>query len=449
MAKLDSNIASAIELAVMDLPSFGDTLVENTNEGVKISIQGADEVTHEAFSEYFAYENMDVTPKKDHILITKKIITEGLTNDKINDIYSYIITQENLKLTDDFNKLIMPFLGNSIDKIEVADDAMEIVAGGLETVLKAHDVNHDDFVINEYNASESIADVMPNAKIGDVIEVTTDQDVKDNFGTYAEQLNNADDLSMWFNNGGYIEVEITDTLADTVNGVDVDVRLSDGSSKLPNDNTTKESIKKFFTDEDIKKHIGNKKLFESFGFEAIGEDFWKENPELEDNTLSSDYDQDSMVAQTDSGTLIYSPARKLVKVYPTDDVPYAVEPVVNENDANRVLIAVNDSNGDSASLVDNLGDMKMTMVMEEVANEDEFTKDEFVTVVAPHNVSGTDITANEITDEMVSEFNTKFKEFLKKYPDFDIFLNDYEGTQDDEFIEILIDVLKSGNLSIV
>ena len=76
-------------------------------------------------------------------------------------------------------------------------------------------------------------------------------------------------------------------------------------------------------------------------------------------------------------------------------------------------------------------------------------KDEFVTVVAPHNVSGTDITANEITDEMVSEFNTKFKEFLKKYPDFDIFLNDYEGAQDDEVIEILIDVLKSGNLSIV
>lgn len=449
MAKLDFNVASAIELAVMNLPSFGDTFVENTNEGVKISIQGADEVVHEAFSGYFAYDDMDVIPKKDHILIVKKIITEGLTNDKINDIYSYIITKKDAKLIDDFNKLILPFLGDSVDKIEVAVDKIEVVAGGLDTVLKANGVNHDDFVVNECNTSESIADVMPNVKIGDVIEITTEQDVKDNFGKYADQLGNVNDLSMWLNNGGYVEIEITDTLADTVNGIDVDVRLSDGSSKLPNDEAIKGNIQKYFTDEDIKKHIGSKKLFENFGFEAIGEEFWKENSELNDITLSTDYDADSMVAKADSGVLIYSPGRKMVKVYPTDDVPYIVEPVVNENDANRVLIAVNDSDNDSSALIDSLNDMKMKMIMEEAGNEDGFTKDEFTAIIDLHNVSGTDITKDDITDDMIVNFNIEFKQLLKKYPDFDIFSNDYEGQQDEDFKEILISILKLGNLSLM
>jgi len=447
MARLGEKIAAIIEQTVYSLPSFGDTFVEDANEGIKVSISGADKMVHEALSEYLVFEDLNTEVFEDHILLTKKSIGEGLTNDKLNDIYKYVISKKDFELTNNFDKLILPFLGASNTKLEIADNAMDVVAKGLDTVLKASGVNHTDFVISESNIHEStVTDVMPNVRIGDTIDITTEQDIKDNFGKYINKLGNLNDIALWLNNNGHIEVEISDTLSDTINGISVNVSLIDGSSKLPNDKKIKELIEKFFTDEDMKAHLGNKKLFEGvheeLGFEDPSEGYFEVNSEFDGGD-----ELDAKVASIDSTSLVYSPAKEIVRVYPGEGEPYLIQPVLNENDANRVLIALNDSDGDSSVLLDQLDDLGMTMVVESI-NEDTMTRDDIKAIVDVHNVSGKEIAADSITDKMVTDFNKKFVEFLKKYPDFELFNNDYNGEQDDKFVELLIDILGSGNLSI-
>lgn len=451
MAKLNDNVAAAIELAIYQLPSFGDTFVENTDEGLKITIADGNLKIHEALSEYLAYEHFDVDPKEDHILVVEKRSSgDGyLDNKKLNDIYQYIITQKDKELLRDFDRLIMPFIGGSHDKLEVKDkDTMLIIQDGIDTILSAYNVAHDNFVIGELVAESTVMEVMPNVEIGDTIEITTEQDLKDNFGKYIDKLGNINDIAMWLNNNGHMEIEITDTMADTINGLNVDVRLSDGSSKLPNESALKTAIGKFFTDEDMKKHLGNKKLFESFGFEMPNEAYLKSEPTMASIVSAEGIAEGEMVARAFENSLIYSPARQLVKVYPDDGEAYVVEPVINENDANRVLIAVNDSDNDSSVLIDKLTDMEMIMVMESAMNE-EFTKDEFKSIIDVHNVSGTEISSDDISDKLVKKFNTSIKKFLEKYPDFEIFKNDYDGEEDDEFVNMLMGVLKTGGLEII
>jgi hypothetical protein len=92
--------------------------------------------------------------------------------------------------------------------------------------------------------------------------------------------------------------------------------------------------------------------------------------------------------------------------------------------------------------------MEMIMVMESAMNE-EFTKDEFKSIIDVHNVSGTEISSDDISDKLVKEFNTSIKKFLEKYPDFEIFKNDYDGEEDDEFVNMLMGVLKTGGLEII
>jgi len=443
--RLSEKIASTIEQTVYQLPSFGDTFVENTDEGVKVFIANADKMVHEALAGYLVFADLITEVNEDHILLRKNDASEGLTNDKLDTVYAYIVSKNDHVLTDDFNKLILPFLDDSsTGKLAVADKHIPAVANGLDTVLRAHNINHNDFVINEGINESTVNDVMPNVRIGDTITISTKQDIEDNFGKYADKIGNINDISLWLNNGGVIEIEITDTLSDTVNGISVDVRLMDGSSKLPKDKEIKEKIGKFFTDEDMKAHLGGKRLFENFGFEVPNEEFITNHSEI---LTAEDVDGGGMVAKIDGGTLIYSPGKKIVRVYPDDGEAYAVEPVMNENDANRVLIAINDSENDSSVLIDSLDDMDMTMVMEQV-NEEEFTKDEFKTVIDAHNVSGNEISVDDITDDMVVDFNKKFKDFLTKHPDFEIFNNDYNGEADDKFVDLLIDIINTGNLKL-
>jgi hypothetical protein len=56
---------------------------------------------------------------------------------------------------------------------------------------------------------------------------------------------------------------------------------------------------------------------------------------------------------------------------------------------------------------------------------------------------------DDITDQMSTYFNSKLAEFRKRYPEFDIWDDDYYGKSSDEFVELLIKTAHKGGYTLV
>lgn len=78
-------------------------------------------------------------------------------------------------------------------------------------------------------------------------------------------------------------------------------------------------------------------------------------------------------------------------------------------------------------------------------------KKELAQILTNHAVgqSKTSYSESDITDGMLKHYNTEMDKFMKKYPDFDVYLDDYSGTEDDLFIDILINTAKKGGFNLV
>lgn len=76
-------------------------------------------------------------------------------------------------------------------------------------------------------------------------------------------------------------------------------------------------------------------------------------------------------------------------------------------------------------------------------------KSKLTQVLAAHHVGKTEISDANVTDEMVKYFNDEYAKFEKKYPDFNMDLDDYTGKADDAFVELLIATADKGGIKLI
>lgn len=78
-------------------------------------------------------------------------------------------------------------------------------------------------------------------------------------------------------------------------------------------------------------------------------------------------------------------------------------------------------------------------------------KKELTVILTNHAVgqSKTSYSETDVTDAMLKHYNTEMDKFMKSHPKFDVYSDDYNGTEDDLFINILINVAKEGGFNLI
>lgn len=77
-------------------------------------------------------------------------------------------------------------------------------------------------------------------------------------------------------------------------------------------------------------------------------------------------------------------------------------------------------------------------------------KKELARILTNHAVGQkTSFSETEVSDDMLSLYNAEMIKFIKKYPDFEVDVDDYSGKQDDEFVDLLVKIADKGGFSLI